>query len=136
VFRSVAAELVSFVVRGFSTNSRPALRRPSSRRQRHDGHRGTGLTLAIPGSQTGTKIPSGPQRGREPSESSGQQGTTTVNNPPGERAPVHLWLRLPTGRVMRRTTLATVKLPIEPPRVYRRLGCLSPSMLPGVSLLQ
>src|SRR5215213_1941959 len=45
-FRSVVFVLVSFV-RSFSTNSRPALRAASGRppaRQRHDGHRGTGLT--------------------------------------------------------------------------------------------
>jgi hypothetical protein len=46
-FRSVVSVLVSFV-RSFSTNSRPALRAASGRppaRQRHDGHRGAGLTL-------------------------------------------------------------------------------------------
>jgi hypothetical protein len=46
-FRSVVSVLVSFV-RSFSTNSRPALRAACGRppaRQRHDGHRGAGLTL-------------------------------------------------------------------------------------------
>jgi len=47
-FRSVVSVLVSFGGRSFSTNSRPALRAAYGRppaRQRHDGHRGTGLTL-------------------------------------------------------------------------------------------
>jgi hypothetical protein len=40
--RSVVSVLVRFVGRSFSTNSRPA-------RQRHDGHRGAGLTLKTRG---------------------------------------------------------------------------------------
>jgi hypothetical protein len=47
-FRSAVSVLVSCVVRSFSTNSRPALRAASGRppaRQRHDGHRGTGVTV-------------------------------------------------------------------------------------------
>jgi hypothetical protein len=52
-FRSVVSVLVRFVVRSFSTNFKagPAggrLRRPSSRRQQHDGHRGAGLTVNAP----------------------------------------------------------------------------------------
>jgi hypothetical protein len=42
-FRTVVSVLVRFVVRSFSTNSRPALRAASGRppaRQRHDGYRG------------------------------------------------------------------------------------------------
>jgi hypothetical protein len=47
-FRSVVSVLVRFVVRSFSTNSRPALRAASGRppaRQPCDGHPGAGLTL-------------------------------------------------------------------------------------------
>jgi hypothetical protein len=47
-FRSIVSVLVSFVVRSFSTNSRPALRAASGRppaRRRHGGHRGTSLAL-------------------------------------------------------------------------------------------
>jgi hypothetical protein len=54
-FRSVVSVLVRFVVRSFSTNSRPALRAASGRppaRQRRDGHRGTGLTLTTRVSQS------------------------------------------------------------------------------------
>ena len=68
------------LVRSFSTNSRPALRaafgRPPARR-RHDGHRGTGLTLQPRGSQSRHERPVGAHLGHAPTDSSGQPRSTT-----------------------------------------------------------
>jgi hypothetical protein len=67
---SVMSVLVRFVVRSFSTNSRPALRAACGRppaRQRHDAHRGTGLTLtpgevtAVTAAAEAARIGSGPE---------------------------------------------------------------------------
>jgi hypothetical protein len=67
--RSVVSVLVRFVGRSFSTNSRPALRAASGRppaRQRHGGHRGTGLTLPAAGPKAVTTAPARASLGREP----------------------------------------------------------------------
>jgi hypothetical protein len=68
------------LVRSFSTNSRPALRAASGRppaRRRHDGHRGTGLTLQPRGSQSRHERPVGAHLGHAPTDSSGQPRSTT-----------------------------------------------------------
>ena len=65
--------------RSFSTNSRPALRAASGRppaRRRHDGHRGTGLTLQPRGSQSRHERPVGAHLGHAPTDSSGQPRST------------------------------------------------------------
>jgi hypothetical protein len=82
-------------VRSFSTNSRPALRAASGRppaRQRHDGRRGTGLTVQASRHRHRGLIDTsfspglGPHWGHTRPDHQGQQGSTTVSRRPRSAA--------------------------------------------------